>query len=131
MNTLIIGAGAIGIAAGTALQAAGASVTFLARGETKTAMEQGGIHRTGLLGEAHSQPDQFSVTDSYDRLTHSPFDYIIIAVKTMANETVCQQLASHPDILAPGGKLVLDVYKRQVISFSLLSRVPSMSRAIS
>lgn len=25
----------------------------------------------------------------------------------MANETVCQQLASHPDILAPGGKLVL------------------------
>ena len=40
MNTLIIGAGAIGIAAGTALQAAGASVTFLARGETKTAMEQ-------------------------------------------------------------------------------------------
>ena len=65
MNTLIIGAGAIGIAAGTALQAAGASVTFLARGETKTAMEQGGIHRTGLLGEAHSQPDQFSVTDSY------------------------------------------------------------------
>ena len=107
MNTLIIGAGAIGIAAGTALQAAGASVTFLARGETKTAMEQGGIHRTGLLGEAHSQPDQFSVTDSYDRLTHSPFDYIIIAVKTMANETVCQQLASHPDILAPGGKLVL------------------------
>ena len=25
----------------------------------------------------------------------------------MANETVCQQLASHPDILASGGKLVL------------------------
>ena len=93
MNTLIIGAGAIGIAAGTALQAAGASVTFLARGETKTAMEQGGIHRTGLLGEAHSQPDQFSVTDSYDWLTHSPFDYIIIAVKTMAN---CLPAAGQP-----------------------------------
>ena len=107
MNILIVGAGAIGIAVGTALQTAGASVTFLARGETRAAMEQGGIHRTGLLGEAHCLPGQFTVTDSYDQLPHHSFDYIIIAVKAMANEEVCQQLADHQDILAQAGKLVL------------------------
>lgn len=107
MHILIVGAGAIGIAVGTALQTAGASVTFLARGETKAAMEQGGIHRTGLLGEAHCPPDAITVTDAYDQLPRHTFDYVILSVKAMANEEVCQQLATHQDILAQGGKLVL------------------------
>lgn len=107
MNILIVGAGAIGIAVGTALQTAGKSVTFLARGETKAAMEQGGVHRTGLLGEAHCPPEQFTVTDSYDQLAPHSFDYVIIAVKAMANEEVCRQLAVHSDILTQDGKLVL------------------------
>ncbi|MDY4954370.1 MAG: 2-dehydropantoate 2-reductase [Candidatus Onthomonas sp.] len=107
MNILIVGAGAIGVAVGTALQTSGVSVTFLARGETKAAIEQGGIHRIGLLGEAHCPPDAVTVTDSYDQLPRDTFDYVIISVKAMANEEVCQQLASHADILTRDGKLVL------------------------
>ena len=107
MNILIIGAGAIGITMGTVLCGGGAEVTFLARGETLKAIQEGGIHRTGLLGTADWGPEEIIATDSYDTLPAGHFDYVIISVKAMANETVCEQLYAHRSIFAPAGRLVL------------------------
>lgn len=107
MHILIVGTGAIGVAMAATLRASGAEISLLARGNTKEAIAQDGIHRTGLFGPLDFGPDQVTVSDNYDAFPPSAFDYILISVKTMANDEVSDALAAHRQILKPSGKLVL------------------------
>lgn len=107
MHILIVGTGAIGVAMAATLRASGAEIALLARGATKDALTSGGIHRTGLFGPLDFGPEEVTVSDRYDAFPDNAFDYILIAVKTMANQSVSDALAAHRSILKPTGKLVL------------------------
>ncbi|MGM9538116.1 MAG: ketopantoate reductase family protein [Candidatus Onthomonas sp.] len=107
MNILITGAGAIGIAVGAGLASVGQNVSFFARGETKKAIETGGIHRTGLFGDLDIPAEQVTVSDDYAAFAPGSFDLILVCAKTLANDQISQSLSQNRQILRPQGKIVL------------------------
>jgi 2-dehydropantoate 2-reductase len=108
MNTLIVGAGSIGVAMAATLCAAGSQVSIFARGKTLEAISKGGVHRTGLFGQLDFTREQLSVvSDRWEDFPARHYDYILITTKTMANRQVSAELADHREILAPEGKLVI------------------------
>ena len=107
MDVLIVGAGAIGVAMGASLRSVGCAVSLYARGETMQAIARGGLHRRGLFGDLDVPAEDVTVTDDLGTFGPGAFDYILICVKTMANDAVSRELADHRQILKDGGKLVI------------------------
>ena len=104
MRVLIIGAGAIGVAMGTFLRSQDVEVDFIARGETAKAIREKGIHRTGLFGEYDAQAGCF---EHYKELPESSYDYVIVSTKTMANESISEELSKVAHIFKKNGKIVI------------------------
>lgn len=107
MNILIVGAGAIGVAMGATLHATGNRISVYARGNTKRAIEEGGLHRIGLFGPLDVRAEDVSVRDEFGGFAPESFDFVLISVKTMANQQISDALAAHREILKPGAKLVI------------------------
>ena len=107
MNILIVGAGAIGVAMGATLHATGNRISVYARGNTKRAIEEGGLHRIGLFGPLDVSAEDVPVRDDFGGFTPESFDFVLISVKTMANQQISDALAAHREILKPGAKLVI------------------------
>ncbi len=107
MECLIIGAGAIGIAIGASLLDSGCNVSYLATGETKRAIDEGGIHRTGLFGALDFPAGSVTTYETYESLPENRFDYIIVSAKTMANDEISKALSKRADVFRPFGKLVI------------------------
>ncbi len=107
MNVLIIGAGAIGVALGASIGSIGASVSFLATRRTGEMIEEGGVHRTGLFGNADVPPKRVSVYYDYENLPAGEFDYICICAKTMANDQISDALSARKDCLKKDGIIVI------------------------
>lgn len=95
MNILIIGAGALGIGVGASLADSGCQVDFIARGETKTAIQQNGIARKGMFKDIVIPAGIVGVYDDYTSLQEAKYDYVLITTKTTANEEVSEKLAEH------------------------------------
>ena len=106
MKTLIIGAGAVGCAAAIAAANAGMETALLDNSATANYIQEHGLKRTGIFGEITITPDRITVYQDYDHIQPG-YDYIVVAVKTMANETVAGELASHRDILGQTGRIVI------------------------
>lgn len=106
MKALIIGTGAVGCAVAIAAANAGMETALLARSDTASYIRRHGLKRTGIFGELTITPDRITVYEDYDRVAPG-YDYIAVAVKTMANETVAGELAAHRDILGPTGRIVI------------------------
>ena len=107
MKLLIVGAGAIGVAMGATLHSVGHEVSVYARGATKEAIAQGGLHRRGLFGDLDVSAGAVTVRDSFGDFTPDSFDFVLISVKTMANAQIAQLLWQHREILKKDGKLVI------------------------
>ncbi len=107
MDILIAGAGAIGVVMGATLHTAGCAVSVYARGGTRDAIAAGGLHRRGLFGDADVPAEDVTVSDGLGAFGPERFDYIVISVKTLANDELSQALAEHREILKPDGKLVI------------------------
>ena len=106
MKTLIIGAGAVGCAVAIAAANAGMETALLDNSATANYIQEHGLKRTGIFGEITITPDRIKVYQDYDNIEPG-YDYIVAAVKTMANETVAGELASHRDILGQTGRIVI------------------------
>ncbi len=106
MKVLIIGAGAVGCAVAVAAVSAGMETTILDRSETANYIQVHGLKRTGIFGDITIAPDRITVCQDYDHAGHC-YDYIIIAVKTMANKTVAGELAAHRSVLDQTGRIVI------------------------
>ncbi|MCD8008065.1 MAG: ketopantoate reductase family protein, partial [Clostridiales bacterium] len=107
MEVLIVGTGAIGVAMAATLHSVGWGVSLLSRGATKDAIAAGGLRRTGLFGEAAIPAGEATVSDDYGAFPENAFDYILISVKTMANDAVSDALWENRAILKPQGKMVI------------------------
>ena len=106
MKTLVIGMGAVGCAIAIATANAGMETTVVARGETAKAIRNNGLKRTGIFGEMTVSPECISVYENIAQI-EAEYDYIAVAVKTMANKTVADELAENRNIIGKNGKIVL------------------------
>ncbi len=107
IHTLIIGAGAIGISLGASLRSQGMSITFLARENTKKAIQEEGIRRTGLFGEITIPAGEAAAISELSELADQSIDYALVCTKTLANADVAANLAAHREKLAATGKIVI------------------------
>ena len=106
MKVLIIGAGALGVAMGASLKDGGMDVDFLAKGDTKAAIELKGISRTEWFKDIVVPAGSVGVYDDYAKLPEDAYDYIIISTKTIANEEVAELLAEYAGCMNEGCKIV-------------------------
>ena len=106
MKTLVIGTGAVGCAVAIAAANAGMETALLARGGTAAYIREHGLKRTGIFGELAVPPERLTVYEDYDHIA-SGFDFVAIAVKTMANAAVAAELAAHREILGETGRNVI------------------------
>ena len=107
MNILIIGAGAIGIALGATLGKTGNEISYLASEKTGKKIENGGIHRTGLFGNADVQAKEIKVYYEYEDLPENAFDYVCVCAKTMANGEISEKLYGARKCLKDSGVIVV------------------------
>ncbi len=88
MKIAVIGAGGVGGYFGGRLAAAGAEVTFVARGAQLDAIRANGLEILSPLGDSHIQPAR--AVESIDQA--GPVDLVLIAVKLWDTESVAQSL---------------------------------------
>lgn len=106
MKALIIGTGAVGCAVAIAAVNGGMETALLARGGTAEYLREHGLKRTGIFGDITIPASRFTVYEDYAEIP-SGYDYVIVAVKTIANEDVARALHEHPDILGRTGRIVI------------------------
>ena len=106
MKVLVIGSGAVGCALAIAAANAGFTTAIVARSATADYIRRHGIKRIGLFDEVSAEPGSVAVYEDYKDID-SGYDYVAVAVKTMANETVAAELAAHKDIVGETGRIVL------------------------
>jgi len=108
VKVAVIGAGAVGLAIGASLAAAGeARVRFVARREAQaTALRGGGARRTGLFGNAEARPGSFAVTTRLEDLASEPDAVWLVFTRTVDNPSLARALgpvwnatASRPPVL--------------------------------
>ncbi|MCD8332907.1 MAG: 2-dehydropantoate 2-reductase [Clostridiales bacterium] len=107
IHTLIIGAGAIGIAMGASLYSQGMEVTFFARENTGKAIREGGVRRTGLFGEIAVPAGEIAVIEDLADLADYSIDYVLVCTKTLANADVAAKLADQREKRKVDGKIVI------------------------
>ena len=106
MKVLVIGMGAVGCAIAIATANAGMETAVVARNETAKAIRDNGLKRTGIFGEITVPTECITVYENIAWI-EAEYDYIAIAVKTMANKTIADELAKNRNIIGRNGKIVL------------------------
>lgn len=81
MKIFVVGAGAVGGYFGGRLAAAGESVTFLCRGQTRAAIEKNGLRIESVSGDAHVHPATIEKAEGSIQA-----DLVLWAVKTYSNK---------------------------------------------
>jgi len=108
LDTVIIGAGAVGLALGSCLHRAGEPVRFLVRkGSGKHAVEERGLVRSGIFGEVRVGARELEVLEAVGELRHAHIDFLLVCTKSTASAEVAQALASVWDSLRGTPRLVL------------------------
>jgi 2-dehydropantoate 2-reductase len=99
MRIAVVGTGGIGGPYGASLAAAGADVTFVARGTHLAAIRENGLRVEGDRGETHIRPAR--ATDDIDSI--GTVDFVLFCVKLWDVESVGEQLRP---IIGPGTAVV-------------------------
>jgi 2-dehydropantoate 2-reductase len=95
LRTIIIGAGAVGLALGSCLHADGHPVRYLVRdGPSPHPLETHGLVRSGLFGEARVAPEAIEILRSPAQLAEQPVDFVLVCTKTTATAEVAEQLGA-------------------------------------
>ncbi|MCD7920999.1 MAG: 2-dehydropantoate 2-reductase [Clostridiales bacterium] len=106
-HILIIGAGSIGISLGASLHSQDMKITFLARKNTKKAIETDGIKRTGLFGEIAVAARKINAVASLSELAAHSVDYALVCTKTTANEDIAFMVSENRKCLSETSKIVI------------------------
>lgn len=107
MKVLIYGAGAIGIAIGTFLIESGADVDYIASEKTYKEIKEDGIHRRGIFKDADISKDKVNAFKRISDCKENSYDYVLISIKTTANEEVSLELGHNKNVLKESGKIVI------------------------
>jgi 2-dehydropantoate 2-reductase len=107
LKTLIAGAGRVGGYLAALLTQAAHPVTVLARSEHANALTERGLRlRSGMREEVVARPRRV-VTSLSQALDDGPYDWVVVAVRTVGLPTMVEALAEfHDRLLSDGGALV-------------------------
>ncbi|MCI5210030.1 MAG: 2-dehydropantoate 2-reductase, partial [Candidatus Electrothrix sp. ATG2] len=91
---LIYGGGAVGLGLAGCLLKAGEQVDILVREHTRRALLVNGLHRTGIFGEYHADPEVFGCfAGTDDLLPDTPYDFILVCTKSFDSLAAAQDIA--------------------------------------
>lgn len=107
MKILLIGCGAVGLGIAASLYAAGEEPDLIARGKTYEEIKASGIKRTGIFKEVAVSKDKVRVFESVKAAAKTGYDFVIVAAKTTASESIAKELSEVDGLLAESGKIVL------------------------
>ena len=107
MNTLLYGAGAVGLGLASCLLKAGERVDLIARADTVTALQNNGLVRTGLFGDFTAKPESFGAYVSLSELPEKQYGFILVCTKSFDTRTVAQQIAAIPFLYDTSTPIVL------------------------
>lgn len=107
METLIYGAGAVGLGIGSCLIAAGHRVRFVTREPIAVALRSEGLLRTGLFGRTHAAPGSFEAVSKLEDLAPCAADDALVTTKSFDSEQAARALAGRRDIVTDRSRIVL------------------------
>lgn len=107
MRILIYGGGAVGLGLASCLLKAEQQVDILARADTQRSLQAKGLQRTGIFGEYHAEPQEFSCFSDIDELSGPPYDSILVCTKSFDSPTVARNIANHPSLLHEQSLIIL------------------------
>jgi 2-dehydropantoate 2-reductase len=122
MRIVVIGSGGVGGYFGARLAAAGAEVTFVARGAHLEAMRKNGLKVTSGAGDLHLRPTR-ATNDPAD--VHDTVDYILVATKLYDVANAARQIAP---IIGPSTAVI--TLLNGVISHDMVATVVSGDRVM-
>lgn len=94
-STAIIGAGAVGLALGSCLYAAGERIRYVVRPRSGPhPLEAQGIDRRGLFGDARVPATHTHVSSSLAQLPDLEVDTLLVCTKSTANAEVVKEIAA-------------------------------------
>jgi 2-dehydropantoate 2-reductase len=108
LDTVIIGAGAVGLALGSCLHRAGKPVRFLVRESSgRHAIEELGLVRSGIFGEVRVGAQDLEVLHAAGELRCARVDFLLVCTKSTASAEVAHALAGVWESLRGTPRLVL------------------------
>jgi 2-dehydropantoate 2-reductase len=107
ISVLIYGAGAVGLGIASCLLKAGLHPVLIARPHTANPLQQEGLFRKGIFGDAFFPPSSFSVSTSIEEILDNQFHYILVCTKSSDTFASAKKLSAHPNLLKPNGLIVL------------------------
>ena len=107
MKCLIYGTGAVGLGLASCLLKSQAGVCLIARADTTTALQQGGLSRTGIFGEVNAKHDSFAAYERLDDIKNEKFDYILVCTKSFDSAAAAEDLSQHQGLFAQNTKIIL------------------------
>jgi len=95
MRVAVVGAGAVGLALGSCLAAAGERPRFVVRDEEATRLlAREGVRRSGLFGEHHAEASAIALCRSIADLADEPVELILVCCKTHDSQAVAAALGA-------------------------------------
>ena len=107
MRVLIYGGGAVGLGIASCLLRRGCAVDIVARPATVTALEAGGLVRTGIFGESRATAGTFGAFADLTGLEGPGYDFVLVCTKSFDSAGAAEDLARHGERLGSGAALVL------------------------
>ncbi|VFQ43817.1 ketopantoate reductase family protein [Desulfoluna butyratoxydans] len=106
MKVLVFGGGAVGLGLASCLAEAGVTPDIVTRKEGADAIAEGGLTRTGLLGQAVFRNVRAGVSPD-DFSANGPYDYVLVCTKSSATGEAGKALSAVPGLLGPATCVVL------------------------
>ena len=97
MRVLVIGAGAVGLAVGSCLLAAGARVCFITKPGGSGPLLTRGLRRSGIFGEVSFGPDAFEVSETICGVTRG-VDFVLVCTKTTVTAELALEMGAERDL---------------------------------
>ncbi len=106
MDILIYGGGAVGLGIASCLVRPENRIDIIARAETADALQEAGLVRTGIFGDARAEPASFGCFTTLDRIA-GPYEFVLVCTKSFDSAAAAKDLAEHRDRVGANGRLVL------------------------
>jgi 2-dehydropantoate 2-reductase len=108
LDTIVFGAGAVGLGLASALHAAGgARVRVVARPAAAAALRARGLVRSGIFGDVRVPPERLEVVEDAARLGGPPADVVLVATKAFDGDAAALALEDARSAVGPRTRLVL------------------------
>ncbi len=108
MNVLLYGGGAVGLGLTSFLLQSGVSVDIITRTETVKALQEKGLFRTGMFGNAEFSPDRFRAVSKLCEMEQPlEYDYLLVCTKLFDVDYAAQDISRHADKLGSHFKIII------------------------